>query len=73
MAADEYGAETGVAQGMTMRNDAPALDAAAPLAARLTLPRVAAAVRPGGGLPAPPPCHGPPDHTLPHALAPPAA
>lgn len=73
MAADEHGMETEVAQGMTMRNDMPVPDAAAPLAVRLTLPRIAAAARPGGGLPAPPPHRGPPDHTLPHALAPPAA
>jgi len=74
MAADEHGAEVEVAQGMPLRNDAPATAAAhAPLAA-MTLPRVDVAARPGSGLPAPPPLHlALPDHTLPHALAPPSA
>lgn len=73
-AADEHGVEVEVAQGMPLRHDTPAAAAPAPLAARLTLPRVAVAAHPGAGLPAPPPLHlALPDHTLPHALAPPSA
>jgi hypothetical protein len=73
MATDEHGAEAEVAQGMPLRNVTPATADAAPLAASWTLPRVATATRPSGGLPALPPHRVPPDHTLPHALAPPVA
>jgi hypothetical protein len=63
-----------VAQGMPLRHDTPGTAAAhEPLAASLTLPRVDVVAH-GAGLPAPPPLHlALPDHTLPHALAPPSA
>jgi len=74
VATDEHGAEVEVAQGMPLRNDTPATTVPAPLAASLPLPHADAAARPGAGLPAPPPLHlALPDHTLPHALAPPLA
>jgi len=76
MAADEHGAEVEVAQGMPLRNTVPPTVAAhASPAANLTLPRIDMAARPGAGLPAPPPLLrlALPDHTLPHALAPPSA
>ncbi|MDP3420877.1 MAG: hypothetical protein Q8S10_08135 [Thiobacillus sp.] len=75
VAGDEHGAEVEVAQGMPVRSDTPAMTAApAPLAASLPLPHAAAAACLGAGLPAPPPLHlALPDHTLPHALAPPLA
>jgi hypothetical protein len=74
MAADEHGAAVEVALGMPLRNEAPATVAHIPLAANLTLRCIGAAACPGTGLPAPPPLHlASPDHTLPHALAPPAA
>ena len=74
VAADEHGAEVEVAQGMPVRSDTSATTAPAPLAAILTLPHAAAVARPGAGLPAHPPLHlALPDHTLPHALAPPPA
>jgi hypothetical protein len=62
-----------VAQGMPLRVDP--LDAAydVPPAVALWLPRADQAAMPGAGLPAPPqPQRDPPDHTHPHALAPPA-
>jgi len=74
VAGDEHGAEVEVAQGMPLRSDTPATTAPVPFAASLPLPHAAAAARPGAGLPAPPPLHlALPDHTLPHALAPPLA
>lgn len=74
MAADEHGVQVEVAQGMPLRNDTPATTSPAPPAASLPLPHADAAARPGAGLPAPPPLHlALPDHTLPHALAPPLA
>ena len=73
MAADEHGAEVEVAQGMPLRSDTPCTTVHAPPAAGLTLPRVEVAARPGGGLPGPPLHLALPDHTLPHALAPPSA
>ena len=74
VAADEHGAEVEVAQGMPLRSDTPATTVPAPLAAGLPLPHAGAAAHPGAGLPAPPPLHlALPDHTLPHALAPPLA
>ena len=72
MTADEHGAEVEVAQGMPLRNDTPVTAPPAPLVARLTPPRVEVAARPGTGLPAPPLHRALPDHTLPHALAPPS-
>ncbi|MBW8372065.1 MAG: hypothetical protein K0M66_14005 [Thiobacillus sp.] len=74
VATDEHGAEVEVARGMPLRNDTPLTTAPAPPAASLPLPHAAAAACPGAGLPAPPPLHlALPDHTLPHALAPPSA
>lgn len=72
-ATSEYGAEVDVSEGRPLRIDAldPA-DAALPIAG-LVQPRAFAAHQPGAGLPAPPPHFSPPAHTLPHALAPPAA
>ncbi|MBT9539051.1 hypothetical protein [Thiobacillus sp.] len=69
----DHGAEVDVADG----RPSPLLildvaEAALP-ASRLTLPRIAPQATPGAGLPAPPPRFLPPDHTLPLALAPPAA
>jgi hypothetical protein len=74
VAADQHGAEVEVAQGMPQRSDTLTTTAPPPLAVNLPLPHAAAAARPGAGLPAPPPLHRAlPDHTLPHALAPPLA
>jgi hypothetical protein len=74
IAADEHDAEIEVAQGMPLRNDTPGMVVEVPLAASLTLPPADVTERPGAGLPAPPPLHlALPDHTLPHALAPPLA
>ena len=72
-ATSEHGAEVDVAEGRPLRIGAldPA-DAALP-AASLVLPCVVANHRLGAGLPAPSPPFAPPDHTLPPALAPPAA
>jgi hypothetical protein len=72
-ASDDHGAEVGVADGMpspllTLDVAEPALPASTP-----ALPRIAPQATPGAGLPAPPPRFPPPDHTLPLALAPPAA
>jgi hypothetical protein len=69
----DHGAEIDVADG----RPSPLLaldvaDAALP-ASPLTLPRIAPQASPGAGLPAPPARFPPPDHTLPLALAPPAA
>jgi hypothetical protein len=73
-AVDEHGAEVEVAQGMPLRHDTPATTAPVPPVVTLPLPHVDATTRPGTGLPAPPPLHlALPDHTLPHALAPPLA
>lgn len=70
---DEHGAEVDVAQGMPVRQAALDLaDTAAPPRVRAILAPAASACRPGAGLPAPPAQYlTPPDHTLPHALAPP--
>ena len=74
MAADEHGAEVEVAQGMPLRNDTPLTAAVHEPLAAMTLARVDVTARPGAGLPAPPLQHlAPPDHILPHALAPPSA
>ena len=74
IAADEHGAEVEVAQGMPLRNSTLGSAAEAPLAMILTLPHADMTERPATGLPAPPPLYlAPPDHTLPHALAPPLA
>ena len=71
-AADEHGAEIGVAHGMPLRSDM--LDMGAPLAVGLALPYDHVTERPGAGVPAPPQLFlALPDHTLPHALAPPSA
>lgn len=71
-ATDEHGAEVGVAQAMPMRSDTQDLDV--PLAIALALPGVHVTARSGAGMQAPPPLLlALPDHTLPHALAPPSA
>jgi len=71
-AADEHGEEVEVAQGMPLRNDTPSASHA-PLAASLTLPRMNVAACPSVGLPGLLLHWALPDHTLPHALAPPTA
>jgi hypothetical protein len=74
MAADDRSAEVAVAQGMRLRDST--LDAVpeAPPVPSLRLLRAALATRPGADFPIPPPLDlTPPEHTLPHALAPPAA
>lgn len=75
VSSDEHGAEVEVAQGMTLRSDA--LDTTADtrvLASDRVLPCASTMGCLGAGLPAPPLLRlAPPDHTLPHALAPPSA
>jgi hypothetical protein len=75
IAADEHGAEVEVAQGMPLRNGTLSAAADAPLAVTLALPCADMTEWPTTGLPAPPPplYLALPDHTLPHALAPPSA
>lgn len=76
MAGVEHGTEVEVGQGMPLRNTIPPTAAThASPAANLAPPRIGVAATPGGGLPAPPPLLrlALPDHTLPHALAPPSA
>ena len=75
LATDEHGAQVDVAQGMPLRVDPldAAYDVPPAVALSLSLPRTDQAAMPGAGLPAPPqPQRDPPDHTHPHALAPPA-
>lgn len=73
LVADEHGASFEVAQGLPLRisplgaasNVQPAVTRSLPCAERIA--------QSGAGLPAPPkPNRGPPDHTHPHALAPPS-
>ena len=68
-----HGTEVGVSDGRP--SPLEGLDVAEPAlpASPLALPRIAPQAAPGAGLPAPPPRFLPPDHTLPLALAPPAA
>lgn len=71
-AAGERGTEVRVAQAMPMRRDMPATEVARAMVS--VLPCVQATARPGTGLFASPPLFlALPDHTLPHALAPPFA
>ena len=73
LAADEHGAEFEVAQGRPLRIDPlGAADDVQPAVA-LSLPRAECIAQSGAGLPAPPQSQRvPPDHTHPHALAPPS-
>lgn len=75
VAAGEHGAEVEVAQGMPLRHDSRVAVAEAPaMTSSPALLRVDAIERLGAGVPAPPPPRlALPDHTLPHALAPPFA
>jgi hypothetical protein len=67
----EHGAEVAVAQGMPASRHAVTAGADAPSATPRTLP-AATATGLTAVLPIPPPFHlSPPDHTWPHALAPP--
>jgi hypothetical protein len=71
-ATSEHGAEIDVEQGRPLRiNALDPVESALPVAT-LVLPSILSSYRPGAGLPAPPPRPPAPDHTLPHALAPPA-
>jgi hypothetical protein len=71
-AADEHGTGGRVAQAMRIRRDMPATDVARAMVS--VLPCVQATACPGTGLFASPPLFlALPDHTLPHALAPPFA
>lgn len=73
LVADEHGAAFEVAQGRPPRiSPLGAADAVQP-AATLSLPRVERITQSGAGLTAPPqPQRAPPDHSHPHALAPPS-
>ena len=72
LAADAHGAEIDVAQGMPHRVDPLDVADDVSLALLQALPRADCAALPGAGLPAPPQAQRiPPDHTHPHALAPP--
>lgn len=74
MASDEHGAEVEVAQSMPLRHDALGTIADAPtLAHGPGAPRPDTTERSGAGLAAPPLHPALPDHSLPHALAPPFA
>jgi hypothetical protein len=74
MAADNRGAEVEVEQGMRLRDSSLDAVAEAPPVPSLRLLRATLATRPGADFPVPPPLDlTPPEHTLPHALAPPAA
>jgi hypothetical protein len=70
---DEPREEVDVAQGMPLRHvTLDVADTAAPPRVPAILPAAANESRPGAGLPAPPSQYLTlPDHTLPHALAPP--
>ena len=71
LAADEHGAEFEVAQGRPLRIDP--LGTARDVPPEVALPCTECVGQPGAGLPAPPEHQRvPPDHTHPHALAPPA-
>lgn len=70
IAVDEHGVEIEVAQGMPLRNSTLGTTVAAPLAVILALPVITE--RPVAGLPPSPLYLAPPDHALPHALAPPS-
>lgn len=75
VASSEHGEEVTVAHGVPPRSGALKAQGAAPLMVSVTMPSlVDMATCPGTGLVAPPPLLlVRPDHTLPHALAPPAA
>ena len=73
LAADEHGASFEVAQGRPLRIDPLGAANDFQPAVTLSLPRAERIARSGEGLPAPPqPQRVPPDHTHPHALAPPS-
>jgi hypothetical protein len=73
LATDEHGAAFEVAQGRPLRIDPLAVANDVQPGATLSLPRVESIAQSGAGLPAlPRPQRVPPDHTHPHALAPPA-
>lgn len=73
-AADAHGAEVAVAQGMRLRDSSlDAISEALPHPS-VRLLRITLAARPGAAFPTPPALDlAFPEHTLPHALAPPAA
>jgi hypothetical protein len=74
MAADEHGAEVAVEQGVRLRDSTLDAITEAPLVPCLGLLRTALATRPGADLPLAPLLGSLYSrHTLPHALAPPAA
>jgi len=74
MAADEHGAEVAVEQGVRLRDSTPDAFAETPPVPSLRWLRAAMEARPGADFPIPPPLiTSPSEHTLPHALAPPAA
>ncbi|MBI1285020.1 MAG: hypothetical protein GC183_11865 [Thiobacillus sp.] len=74
MAADDHGAEVAVEQGARLRESTFDAIAEAPPVPCLRLLRAALATRPGADLPLPPLLISlNSEHTLPHALAPPAA
>lgn len=73
MAADEHGAEIAMEQGVRVRDSSLDTVAEAPPIPSLRLLRAALAARPGADFPPPPLDLSPPEHTLPHTLAPPAA
>lgn len=73
LAADEHGASIDVAQGWPLRIDPLGAAHAAQPAATQSLPLAGRIAQSGAGLPAPPqPQRVPPDHTHPHAFAPPS-
>jgi hypothetical protein len=74
VASDAQGAEVAVEQGMRLRDSSLDAIAEAPPLPSLRLLRAMQAARPGAELPIPPALDlAPPEHTLPPALAPPAA
>ncbi len=74
VASDAHGAEVAVEQGMRLRDSSLDAIAEAPPLPSLRSLRAALAARPGAGFPILPTLDlTPPEHTLPHALAPPAA
>lgn len=74
VAAHEHGAEVEVAQGVPARKATlPTSTPVQAVAANPVLQYAEVPKRPSAGVPAPSPHPERPDHTLPHALAPPAA
>jgi hypothetical protein len=73
LVADEHGASFEVAQGLPLRLSPLGAAGNVQPAVTLSLPRAERIAQSGAGLPAPPkPQWAPPDHTHPHALAPPS-